>query len=339
MNSIFRQIGARAEVPLAGDLHRDAPPGGSASVRTAIAPSREVLRFLRSERMLHWAIAVPFMICFFTALILVAFYNNHPQRSYRSVFSWIHRFSGFALAILPLLALHRGRSEMKVHLRNIREAWMWELDDFRWLALSGLAAVSRRISLPEQRKFNAAEKLNFMLVMGSWPLFVVTGLMLAMPGISFYSWVVHFSLAVLILPLMLGHIFMATINPGTRVGLKGMITGYVDRQWARHHYRKWYREHYEKEEAPAWSRRIAPWALRRPARVRCRGCEAVLTYHSWERLLERVFEARPLLCPHCKGEVAVASGRVKSRMAEKILRHLEQGGVEDPLGGKAFPAA
>jgi hypothetical protein len=37
---------------------------------------------------------------------------------------------------------------------------------------------------------------------------------------------------------------MATVNPDTRVGLSGMITGYVDRHWAQHHYRHWYNEHF-----------------------------------------------------------------------------------------------
>ena len=42
---------------------------------------------------------------------------------------------------------------------------------------------------------------------------------------------------------------MAVINPATRKGLEGMITGFVDRQWAKHHYRRWYREHHEASES------------------------------------------------------------------------------------------
>jgi cytochrome b subunit of formate dehydrogenase len=51
-------------------------------------------------------------------------------------------------------------------------------------------------------------------------------------------------MALLATPLILGHIFMATINPDTRAGLTGMLTGFVDRRWAKHHYRLWYDEHY-----------------------------------------------------------------------------------------------
>ncbi len=41
---------------------------------------------------------------------------------------------------------------------------------------------------------------------------------------------------------------MATINPDTRKGLPGMISGHVDRQWAKHHYTRWYRENFENSE-------------------------------------------------------------------------------------------
>ena len=39
--------------------------------------------------------------------------------------------------------------------------------------------------------------------------------------------------------------------PASRKGLSGMMTGFVDRQWAKHHYRRWYREHHETGEQPA----------------------------------------------------------------------------------------
>jgi cytochrome b subunit of formate dehydrogenase len=72
---------------------------------------------------------------------------------------------------------------------------------------------------------------------------------LSLVHISILSWILHVGMAAIAAPLMLGHIFMATINPETRVGLSGMLTGYVDRHWARHHYTRWYREHFERDHA------------------------------------------------------------------------------------------
>jgi formate dehydrogenase subunit gamma len=202
----------------------------------------EILRFHTSERQLHWAIAVPFMISYATALVLVTLYNPHPDRPLRFIFSWTHRISGVWLSILPVWTMIRHRRDVHLYLQNIREAWIWTVDDLKWLVLMGPAALSSRVTLPHQGKFNAAEKINFMAVMATYPLYIVTGLLIWLPGIALSAWLVHFSIAVMATPLLLGHIFMATVNPETRVGLKGMFTGFVPREWARHHYRRWYDE-------------------------------------------------------------------------------------------------
>ncbi len=207
---------------------------------------RLILRFHKSERMLHWSIAVPFMVCFATAVVLVAVYNLHPQRPYRIVFATIHRISGVCLILFPLLTALRHRSDHKIHVYNIKQAWIWAVDDVKWLLLMGIAAINSKIALPDQGKFNAAEKMNFMMVMTTYPLFIVTGVLIWYLRVAFVSWMLHIGMAALAAPLMLGHIFMATTNPSTRVGLSGMITGYVDRHWAKHHYTRWYREHFEK---------------------------------------------------------------------------------------------
>lgn len=212
----------------------------------------QILRFRKSERLLHWAIAVPFLVCYVTAIVLVAGYNPDPQRPYRQVFAAVHRVSGVAFILLPILAVVKSKGDWRIHFQNIRQAWLWTLQDVRWLAMMGLAAMSPRFRLPEQGKFNAAEKINFMTLLGTYPLYIATGLLIWLTHGAFLAWVVHFAMAVVATPLILGHIFMATVNPETRVGLSGMISGFVDRQWARHHYAHWYREHYgELERGPA----------------------------------------------------------------------------------------
>jgi formate dehydrogenase subunit gamma len=210
-----------------------------------------ILRFHKSERLLHWAIAIPFMLCFATAVVLVVFYNPHPERAFRAVFSWTHRICGLYLILFPLVIAFRHRRDYRIHLHNIKQAWTWAIEDVKWLALMGVAAINRKIQLPEQGKFNAAEKINFMMVMCTYPLFILTGLVLCIWRLAFLSWMVHVSMAALAAPLMLGHIYMALINPETRVGLSGMISGYVDRHWAKHHYTRWYRENFEQPEKAA----------------------------------------------------------------------------------------
>lgn len=205
-----------------------------------------ILRFRKSERMVHWALAIPFLVCYATALILVVVYNPHPMRPFRALFSWAHRISGVCLIVFPLIAVTKSRGDYRIHFYNIKQAWLWTLDDLKWLAMMGLAAVSKRIVLPEQGKFNAAEKLNFMMLMTTYPFYILTGLIIWITDGAFLSWIIHFTMAALATPLLVGHLFMAVLNPESKKGLSGMLSGLVDRQWAKHHYRRWYRENFEK---------------------------------------------------------------------------------------------
>ncbi len=212
---------------------------------TAVSDRAAVLRFRRSERHLHWAIAVPFMVCYTTAAILVLFYNPHPARPLHALVSWTHRISGGCLIVLPPAMLLTHWRDGWLHAHNIRRAWRWTLADLRWLLLTGPATMGAKVTLPHQGKFNAGEKINFIAVMSTYPVYVVTGVLIALPGIAYTSWLIHVYTALFVAtPLMLGHMFMALVNPDTRVGLSGMISGWVDRHWAHHHYRLWYDEMY-----------------------------------------------------------------------------------------------
>ena len=86
-----------------------------------------------------------------------------------------------------------------------------------------------------------------MMVMLTYPLFVASGILLWLPGNHFVPWLVHIGAALVVPGLMVGHIYMAVVNPSMRVGLSGMISGRVDREWAKHHYAQWYREHFHED--------------------------------------------------------------------------------------------
>lgn len=212
--------------------------------------SSKILRFNRSERYLHWALAIPFIVCILSAMVLVIVYNPTPTKPYRLLFSLAHRASGVLMIFLPLVAVAASRKDFRVFYYNIKQAWLWTFDDIKWLLLMGLAAINRKISLPEQGKFNAAEKINFMYLMTTYPMYIATGLVVWFTDNAFAPWVLHCLMALMSAPLIFGHFFMAAINPASRVGLSGMFNGFVDRHWARHHYTKWYREHFEAALSP-----------------------------------------------------------------------------------------
>ncbi|KPK01613.1 MAG: hypothetical protein AMK71_04895 [Nitrospira bacterium SG8_35_4] len=222
-------------------------PKRSPEHRREKGKSHKILRFRKSERHVHWTIAIPFMVCFASALILVFFYNPNPLRPFREVFSWIHRISGISLIVMPFVAMFKSRHDYKIYFYNIRQAWVWTIEDLKWLAFKGLSMISKKIKLPDQGKFNAAEKINFMMLMSTYPLYILTGLVIWLTDGALLSWLIHFGMALIAMPLLLGHLYMATIHPDTRTGLSGMTTGFVDKHWAEHHYPLWYREHFEND--------------------------------------------------------------------------------------------
>jgi formate dehydrogenase subunit gamma len=313
-----------------------APARSLPQTRHAEAPEAsvpdEILRFQESERRMHWALAVPFMVCYTTALILVFVYNPHPLRPFRAVVSWTHRASGVCLFVLPLWTIARYRREFAIHWQNIGEVWRWRLDDVKWLFLMGPSTLNKKIELPDSDKFNAAEKINFMMLTVTYPLYVMTGFLIWLPGVAYLSWLVHLSMAAAATPLILGHIFMATVNPDTRIGLSGVISGFVDRHWAMHHYRRWYKANFEPDgvEPPA-----APVVVSAPLRPRAvvvphRSGAGDLLVGPWPRIRQAALGIAMVACQGVDADIVGRAAVAGSDVHPGILRELE---VEDPSTG------
>ncbi len=312
-----------------------APAGRLLAVTPPQGDRDEILRFHRSERQLHWAIAIPFMVCYATALLLVTVYNPNPARPFRQVVSWVHRLSGICLFVLPVWTTARHRRDAKLYVHNIRVAWTWTLDDLKWLFLIGPASVSRRVALPHQGKFNAGEKVNFMVLTCTWPLYIVTGLIIWFGGVPYLSWLAHFSLALAATPLIAGHIMMATVNPDTRPGLSGMISGFVAREWARHHYRHWYEELYghRGRKAHAVAKGVhVPTDGRLPHR-----CDHPAP--AWVHLRGSALGLALAGCPHCRAKTRHDPAHDTWPAASAILPGVDADAALAPGGADASAAS
>ena len=58
---------------------------------------------------------------------------------------------------------------------------------------------------------------------------------------------------------------------------------------------------------------------------------------SWARLLRRILEVEPLLCPRCGAEMKVVSVITEPKVVDAILRSLARGGCRDPVAERAPP--
>jgi formate dehydrogenase subunit gamma len=196
---------------------------------------RYVRRFSRTERILHWANAVGFFFLLATGLILYL-----PSLAVlvgrRPLIQDLHFWSGvawvFVLVLIAFVGDRRGLRQLA------REVDRFDRDDLRWL-------LGRRPA--PQGRLNAGQKLNVALTGAFTLLFLVSGLLLWFgernTRFRFASTVLlHDGLMYVALALLVGHLYLAVINPATRHALRGMTLGTVDAEWARRHHPKWRQE-------------------------------------------------------------------------------------------------
>ena len=189
-------------------------------------------RFSKTERTLHWANAAFFFFLLATGLILYL-----PSLSVavgrRMIVQDVHFWSGIAwvsvLAAIVVLGDRRGIVE------TAREVDRFDRDDLRWLAGKKPAP---------QGRLNAGQKINAALTAAFTLLVLASGLLLWF-GERDTSWrfastvILHDGLMYFSVALLLGHLYLAVINPSTRHALRGITTGSVSEEWAATHHAKW----------------------------------------------------------------------------------------------------
>jgi formate dehydrogenase subunit gamma len=195
-------------------------------------------RFDGTERLFHWAFAIPFLLTMATGLGLY-FPELAKLAGNRELVRDLHRFTGLATVLLPLLVLVFGdRRQLR---RDVRDVDLWSDDDRRWFRAWVWRKVGGRDRLPAQGRFNAGQKFNAVLTAGCVLWLAVTGLVIY-PGVHPPFWLVansrnlHNLAWIVLTPAVIGHVYLAAIYPPTRPGLGGIISGRVPLAWLREHH-------------------------------------------------------------------------------------------------------
>lgn len=201
---------------------------------------RQLLRFGAWDRMVHWAVAISFILLAVTGvIILFGKYILLPVIGY-TLFAWlailaknVHNFVGpvFAFCTVLMFITYVKDNFPKAH-------------DLKWLAKFGGLFSGEHV--PSAR-FNAGEKVWFWLGVTLMGIVVsVSGFILNFPNfeqgreLMQQANVVHAVAAVLFLVMALSHIYLGTI--GVEGAYQAMRTGYVDETWAKEHHEYWYQE-------------------------------------------------------------------------------------------------
>ena len=212
-----------------------APAGPAVAPAAAAvgAPARRWLpRFTLTERALHWVHAAAFLTLLGSGLVLYLpplseLVGRRPL--VKDIHWWTAVSWAGALALIVLVGNRRAVA------RTVREIDAFDADDRRFL---------RGQRHAPQGRFNAGQKVNAILTAAFALLFTVSGALLwlgerdhafRLEGTVF----LHDALMYVSLVLLVGHLYLAVINPKTRHALHGMTRGTVDEEWASVHHAKW----------------------------------------------------------------------------------------------------
>ena len=69
------------------------------------------------------------------------------------------------------------------------------------------------------------------------------------------------------------------------------------------------------------------------------GSAQALRRQAWARMLRKVFEVDPMVCPRCSVEMEVVAWITKPTVIDAILSHRRERGLVSPFEARAPPAA
>jgi formate dehydrogenase subunit gamma len=185
--------------------------------------SYRVQRFTASERGVHWLTAAAFFSLLFSGLVV-----GKRGTLHNVMYAW-HLASAVSLvAGVALIALAGNRRAL---VRTAGQLSTLDAEDRRWLA-SASSRLLAGTQEPPAGRFNAGQKVNFLLVCILLAALYITGGDTILAG-THHNLIfgAHKLATISVCVLVAGHLYMALVNHATRPALRGMLTGEVDREW------------------------------------------------------------------------------------------------------------
>ena len=202
-----------------------------------VMKSGEVPRYNASERVIHWTVAITFILLAASGL---AFF--HPAFWFLTSLlgggTWsriLHPFIGLVMfAFFAVMAVKYWKENV---IKSYDREWGKRLSD---------VINNRDDNLPEIDKYNIGQKQLFWVMVATMGLLLVSGVVLWRDTVFAFpvtvvriSAVVHAAASFVLILGIIVHIYSAIF--WVKGSLRAMTRGTVTHAWARHHHPLWYR--------------------------------------------------------------------------------------------------
>ena len=207
-----------------------------AQTREDLVVGDRVVRFRTRTRVIHWGVALTFLLCLFTGLPIwspVFGWLAHLFGGLQ-VCRWVHPWTGITFSVLMLLQFLHWAATMRLTAA-----------DRGFVSPKGMVAyLTWRAHEEEVGKFNGGQKVLFWLSCLAAIGMLLTGFVLWYPNLfgetlRQASWLLHDVTFILFTLMIIGHIYLGIVEPGT---FNAMIEGTVSRDWAELNHPAWYRD-------------------------------------------------------------------------------------------------
>lgn len=201
---------------------------------------RKVLRWPALDRIVHWWVAITFVILAITGLaliygrnVLIPVMGKEAFAAFALAAKPIHDYTApfFSAGLIIMLLMWLPQNFIKSH-------------DIEWFKKGG--GYLKKGEHPEAGFVNAGEKIWFWILFVAGITVIVSGFYLLFPNFDFgretmqTAHLFHSIAGIGLTAISLGHIYLGTLgNEGT---FGGMVDGYVDEGWAKQHHSLWYKE-------------------------------------------------------------------------------------------------
>lgn len=200
---------------------------------------KTITRWSMLDRVLHWYVAILFIILAITGLALLY------GREFLIPMLGKEGFAAFAALAKPVhdyLALFFTAGIVIMLLKWIGDN-IPNAADMRWIKSAGGYFGGKH----EPAGFvNGGEKVWYWILFFGSAAMIGSGIFLLFPNLDWTreamqnANIIHGISSLLVIAGSIGHIYLGTVgNEGT---LEGMVTGEVDEQWAKQHHALWYEE-------------------------------------------------------------------------------------------------